>query len=46
MNYNVFRNKNLEEKNSVTSCVLSSTNYDAKLFTICRAQSIKKVLCD
>ena len=46
MNYNVFRDKNLEEKNSVTSCVLSSTNYDAKLFIVCRVQLAKKVLCD
>ncbi len=46
MNYNVFRDKNLEERDSVTNCVLNSTNYDAKLFTICRAQFVKKVSCD
>ncbi len=46
MNHDVFRNENLEEKDNVTSCVLSSTNYDAKLFTICKAQFVKKVLCD
>jgi len=46
MNYNVFQNENLKEKDSITSCVFSSTNYDAKLFTIYRAQFVKKVLCD
>jgi len=46
MNYNVFWDENLEEGDNVTSCVLSSINYDAKLFTICKAQLVKKVSCD
>ncbi len=37
MDYDVFRNENFEEKDSVTSCVLNSTNYDAKLFTTCKS---------
>jgi len=46
MNHDVFQNEKLEERDNVTSCVLNSTNYDAKLFTICKTQSIKKVSCD
>ncbi len=46
MNYNVFQDENLKKKDSVTSYVLSSIDYDAKLFIVCRAQFVKKVLCD
>ncbi len=46
MNYDVFWNENLEEEDSVTSHVLSFTNYDAKLFIVCKAQFAKKVSCD
>ncbi len=46
INHDVFQDENLEKEDNVTSCVLSSINYDAKLFTICRAQLVKKVSCD
>jgi len=44
INYNIFETENLGEKNSITNCVFSSTDYNTKLFTVCRAQSAKKVL--
>ncbi len=42
MNHNVFRNENFEGRDNVMSCVLSSTNYDAKLFTICRGTTCQE----
>jgi len=44
IDYNIFETKNLEEKDNVTSCVLSSTNYNTKLFIVCRTQFAKKIL--
>ena len=44
IDYNIFETENLEKKNSITSCIFSSTDYNIKLFTVCRTQSVKKVL--
>ena len=44
INYNIFETENFGEKDSITNYVFSSTDYDAKLFTVCRAQSAKKIL--
>ena len=44
IDYNIFGTKNLGQKNNITSCILSFTNYSAKLFTVCGIQSVKKIL--